>query len=203
MGETPPQVHETAVVDAGARLASGVRVWHFCHVMAGAELGEGCSLGQNVFVGRGVRVGAGSKVQNNVSLYEGVEIGERCFIGPSVVFTNVKTPRAEVSRRDAYLPTRVRDGASVGANATIVCGVTIGAYAVVGAGAVVTQDVADFRLVAGVPARTVGWACRCGVPLEPDLVCSACGKRYAVTKTPGEEQGPDGRSEEGITELTS
>jgi len=175
---TPPQVHPTAVIDEGARLAARVVVWHFCHVMPEAELGEACTLGQNVFVGRGVRIGAGTKIQNNVSVYSGVEIGERCFIGPSVVFTNVKTPRAEVKRRHLYEPTRIGDGASLGANATIVCGVTIGRYAMVGAGAVVTQDVRDNQLVVGVPARVAGWVCRCGAVLPGGLVCPECGRRY-------------------------
>ena len=180
-------VHPSAIVDDGARLGVGVHVWHFSHVMDGAEIGDGCTLGQNVFVARGVRVGAGSKIQNNVSLYEGVEIGERCFVAPSVVFTNVKTPRAEVSRREEYLPTRVEDGATLGANATIVCGVTIGRYAVVGAGAVVTRDVAPFRVVIGVPARDEGWACRCGVPLPPDLTCTECGRAYCTANSALEE----------------
>jgi len=172
------QIHPSAVVDEGARLGAGTRVWHFCHVMPGARIGADCVLGQNVFVGRDVRVGAGTKIQNNVSVYEGVTIGRRCFVGPSVVFTNVRTPRAEVERKDAFDPTRVRDGATLGANATVVCGVTIGRYAVVGAGAVVTEDVADHRLVHGVPARPRGWACRCGAILGEDLGCGECRRRY-------------------------
>ena len=129
------QVHPTAVIDKGARIGAGVRIWHFCHVMEGARIGAGCILGQNVFVGRGVPIGAGTKIQNNVSLYEGVRIGKGCFVGPSVVFTNVRTPRADVERKDAFEPTVIRDGATLGANSTIVCGVQIGRYAVVGAGA--------------------------------------------------------------------
>jgi len=172
------QVHPTAVVDAGARVGPGTRIWHFCHVMPGARIGAGCILGQNVFVGRGVSIGAGTKIQNNVSVYEGVRIGRRCFIGPSAVFTNVKTPRAEVERKDAYSRTLVRDGATIGANATIVCGTTIGRYAVVGAGAVVTRDVRDHRIVHGVPAREQGWACRCGAVLDDELACGECGSRY-------------------------
>ena len=186
-------IHPSAIVDDGARLGAGVHVWHFSHVMDGAEIGADCTLGQNVFVARGVRVGAGTKIQNNVSLYDGVEIGERCFIAPSVVFTNVKTPRAEVSRRDDYHSTRVEEGATLGANSTIICGVTIGRYAVVGAGAVVTRDVAPFRLMVGVPAREEGWACRCGVPLPPELACAECGRAYRTVDSALEEEAPQER----------
>jgi UDP-2-acetamido-3-amino-2,3-dideoxy-glucuronate N-acetyltransferase len=181
-------IHPTAVVDAGAQVGSGTRIWHFCHVMAGARIGPGCVLGQNVFVGRDVAVGAGTKIQNNVSVYEGVRIGQHCFIGPSAVFTNVKTPRAEIERKDAFVATVVEDGATIGANATIVCGATIGPYAVVGAGAVVTGDVAAHRLVHGVPAREHGWACRCGAVLDPGLACPACGRSYRSAGTGIEEQ---------------
>ncbi|MGQ0612743.1 MAG: acyltransferase [Planctomycetaceae bacterium] len=166
------------MVDPGARIGAGTRVWHFCHVMTGARIGPRCVLGQNVFVGRGVVVGQGSKIQNNVSLYEGVSLGRRCFVGPSVVFTNVSTPRAEVDRRGSFEPTRVRDGATLGANSTILCGTTIGSYALVGAGAVVTRDVPDHRVVVGVPARIRGWACACGKPLPASLACRSCGRRY-------------------------
>lgn len=182
-------VHPTAVVDEGARVEDGARVWHFCHVMAGAVVGRDCVLGQNVFVGRGVSIGEGSKIQNNVSVYEGVTIGERCFIGPSAVFTNVLTPRAEVERKDAFVPTDVRDGATIGANATILCGVTIGRYATVGAGAVVTRDVPDHALVTGVPARQAGWVCRCGGVLPAGLSCAECGRSY---RADGETIVPQG-----------
>lgn len=175
---SPSRIHPSAIVDDGARIGAGTRIWHFCHVMEGARIGRDCVLGQNVFVGRGVSIGAGSKIQNNVSVYEGVRIGKRCFVGPSAVFTNVKTPRAEVVRKGSFVDTEVRDGATIGANATIVCGVTIGKYAVVGAGAVVTRDVADQRLVQGVPARETGWACRCGAVLTKELACPDCGREY-------------------------
>ena len=172
------QVHPTAVIDKGARIGAGVRIWHFCHVMEGARIGAGCILGQNVFVGRGVPVGAGTKIQNNVSLYEGVRVGKGCFVGPSVVFTNVRTPRADVERKDAFEPTVIRDGATLGANSTIVCGVKIGRYAVVGAGAVVTKDVPEQRVAYGVPASLEGWACVCGAVLDDALACPDCGTRY-------------------------
>jgi UDP-2-acetamido-3-amino-2,3-dideoxy-glucuronate N-acetyltransferase len=173
-----PQVHATAVVDKGARVGSGTRIWHFCHVMEGARIGTKCILGQNVFVGRRVAIGDGTKIQNNVSVYEGVRIGRRCFVGPSAVFTNVKTPRAEVERKGSYRKTVLRDGATIGANATILCGATIGRYAVVGAGSVITADVPDHRVVYGVPARIRGWACRCGAVLDGALRCRECGRGY-------------------------
>ncbi len=161
-------VHPSAVVDPGASLGQGTKVWHFCHVMAGAVIGERCMLGQNCFVAGGVRLGDGVRVQNNVSLYEGVELEDDVFCGPSVVFTNVTHPRAFVSRREAFEKTLVRRGASLGANATVLPGVTVGEYAFVGAGAVVTSDVAPFALVVGVPARAVGWVSRAGERLTFD-----------------------------------
>lgn len=186
LGARPPKkafVHETAVVDPGAQLAAGAKVWHFAHVMPGARIGAGASLGQNVFVGPGVPVGAGARVQNNVSLYAGVEVGEEAFIGPSAVFTNVRHPRSHESRKDAFETTKVGRRATVGANATIRCGVTLGDYSFVGAGAVVTRDVPASAIVVGNPARLAGWACACGEklawPTEPEdgaqHVCSRCG----------------------------
>lgn len=155
----PAFVHESAVVDDGAVVGAGTRVWHFCHVSTGASIGTRCSLGQNVFIAPGVRIGDGVKIQNNVSVYEGVTLEDYVFCGPSMVFTNVRTPRSEYPRNATadYAPTLVRRGASIGANATIVCGVTIGASAFVAAGAVVTKDVPDYAMVAGVPARIIGF----------------------------------------------
>lgn len=177
-------VHPTAVVDDGVEIGDGSRIWHFCHLQTGCRLGADCNLGQNVYVGPGVEVGAGARVQNNVSLYPGVTIEEHVFLGPSMVFTNVRTPRADVERKDAFETTRVCTGASIGANATVVCGTTIGRYATVGAGAVVTTDVPDHALVLGVPAVQVGWMCRCGERLALDgrgqTACDRCGDRYRI-----------------------
>lgn len=154
--------HPTAVVDRGARVGAGTKIWHFCHVMSGAQIGPRCVLGQGVFVSGRARVGAGCRIQNNVSIYDGVVIDKDVFVGPSAVFTNVRNPRAAVDRRSMLESTIVSRGATIGANATIVCGVTIGEYAFVGAGAVVATDVAPHAVVTGVPARRSGWICRCG-----------------------------------------
>ena len=179
--------HATAVVEPGAVVGEGTRIWHFSHVMPGARIGRGCNLGQNVYVGRGVRIGDGVKIQNNVSVYEAVELEDHVFCGPSAVFTNVLEPRSEIERKDEFRRTLVRRGASLGANCTIVCGVTIGTYAFVGAGAVVTRDVPDYALVVGTPARFADWVCRCGARLRrPDLAageradCPACGRGYRL-----------------------
>jgi UDP-2-acetamido-3-amino-2,3-dideoxy-glucuronate N-acetyltransferase len=175
--------HPTAVIDAPCEIGEGTKIWHFCHVMASAAIGRNCTLGQNVFVDRNVRIGDGVKIQNNVSLYDGVVLEDRVFCGPSAVFTNVINPRSAISRKHEFRPTRVRRGATIGANATVVCGVTVGSHAMVGAGSVVTRDVPDHALVYGVPARLQGWVCECGVRLaeeRPSEVwgCPACGLAY-------------------------
>lgn len=175
--------HPSAVVDPGAQIGEGVRIWHFCHVSATAILGENCILGQNVFVGNGVTLGKGVKVQNNVSIYTGVVCEDDVFLGPSMVFTNVINPRSFVERKDEFRPTLVRRGASIGANATIVCGTTLGQYCMIGAGAVVTKNVPDFALVTGVPARQTGWVSRLGRRLKfqhGEAFCPESGERYLL-----------------------
>lgn len=178
--------HESAIVDEDALIGDGSRIWHFVHVCAGARIGSGVSLGQNVFVGAGAVIGNNCKVQNNVSLYDCVELEDDVFCGPSAVFTNVTNPRAAVNRKAEYRPTLVRRGATLGANCTIVCGITIGVHAFVGAGAVVTRDVPDHALVTGVPARQVGWMSRYGerlaLPLDGDgeAHCPATGEHYLL-----------------------
>lgn len=173
-------IHESAYVDEGAQIGAGTRVWHFCHILGGAVIGERCSLGQNVVVMNGVRIGNNVKIQNNVSVYEGVELEDDVFCGPSMVFTNVINPRSHVSRKSEYLRTLVKRGATIGANATIICGATLGEYSFVGAGSVVKSDVPAFALVVGVPARRVGWMCQCGTRLPDSGAgrCSACGSTY-------------------------
>jgi len=174
-------VHESSYVDEGARIGAGTKIWHFCHILGGAVIGERCNLGQNVVVMPGARLGDNVKVQNNVSIYEGVELEDDVFCGPSCVFTNVLNPRSHVSRKHEYQKTLVRRGSSIGANATIVCGVTLGEYAFIGAGAVVTSDVPAYGLMVGVPARRVGWMCQCGerLPITDGTgSCAACGSRY-------------------------
>lgn len=179
-------VHDTAIVDEGAQIGQGTRIWHWVHVCGGARIGEKCSLGQNVFVGNDVLIGSNVKIQNNVSVYDAVTLEDDVFCGPSMVFTNVYNPRSQVPRKDEYMRTLVKKGASLGANCTIICGVTIGEYAFVGAGAVVNRDVRPYALVAGVPGRHIGWMSRFGerldLPLEGDgeAHCPATGTRYRL-----------------------
>lgn len=181
MSETP-FVHPSAIVDEGAVLGPGTKVWHFCHVMSGAKIGARCSFGQNCFVGSRVTIGDNARVQNNVSIYDLVTLEDDVFLGPSMVFTNVLTPRAAFPRKDGYAPTLVRKGATIGANATVICGNEIGEAAMVAAGAVVTKDVLPFSLVAGVPARHIGWVCRCGerLPAGAHPACTPCGRKYQL-----------------------
>jgi UDP-2-acetamido-3-amino-2,3-dideoxy-glucuronate N-acetyltransferase len=177
-------VHESSYVDEGALIGRDTRVWHFCHVMAGAQIGDSCSIGQNVVVMPGVRLGRNVKVQNNVSIYEGVECEDDVFLGPSMVFTNVVNPRSHVSRKHEYRPTIVRRGASIGANATIVCGHELGEYCFIAAGAVVTRNVPPYALMAGVPARRLGWMCQCGERLAEsgaDMRCEFCATQYTLS----------------------
>jgi UDP-2-acetamido-3-amino-2,3-dideoxy-glucuronate N-acetyltransferase len=173
-------VHQSAYVDEGAKVGAGTRIWHFCHVNKGAVIGERCSLGQNVVVMNDVIIGNNVKIQNNVSVYDAVELEDDVFCGPSMVFTNVINPRSHVPRKDEYQRTRVKKGASIGANATIVCGVTLGEYSFIGAGTVVTDDVAPYALIVGVPGKRIGWMCECGERLADsgNGACVACGKQY-------------------------
>ncbi len=173
--------HDSAIIDVGASIGDGTKVWHFSHVCGGAKIGASCTLGQNVYVAPTAVIGDRVRIQNNVSIYDGVVLADDVFVGPSAVFTNVINPRSEVSRKHEYLATRVEVGATIGANATVVCGTTLGCYAFVGAGAVVTRDVRPFALVVGVPARQLGWMCRCGVRLglvDGKATCADCHRRY-------------------------
>src|SRR5688572_13742265 len=178
-------VHESSYVDEPFEIGEGTKIWHFSHVMAGSRIGRRCNIGQNVVISPDVRIGDNVKLQNNVSIYTGVELEDDVFCGPSMVFTNVVNPRSHVSRKDEYRRTLVKRGASIGANATVVCGHTIGRYAFIGAGAVVTRDIPDYALVVGNPGRIAGWMCQCGIKLgfsrdkeSQSCTCEACGKSY-------------------------
>lgn len=175
-------VHPSSFIDSDVEIGTGTQIWHFCHVQSGARIGEHCSLGQNVNISNNVSIGNGVKIQNNVSIYEGVELEDYVFCGPSCVFTNDLTPRSKFPKgRAGYKKTLVKKGASIGANATIVCGHTIGKWAMIGAGAVVVSDVPNYALMLGVPARRTGWVCECGVVLKEDLYCEVCERKYKKT----------------------
>ena len=171
-------IHESAWVDQPCEIGEGTRIWHFSHILVGAVVGRDCVIGQNVMIGSGVVVGNGCKIQNNVSLYDGVVLEDGVFCGPSCTFTNVLNPRAEIERKHEFRPTKIGRGATIGANATIICGVELGAYAFVAAGAVVTKNVPRFALVAGVPAKQIGWMSHAGERLGGDLTCPRTGRRY-------------------------
>lgn len=176
-------VHESSFIDDDVIIGNGTKIWHFCHIQRGARIGNNCSFGQNVNVSNNVHIGNGVKVQNNVSIYEGVELEDFVFCGPSMVFTNDLTPRAEYPKGHAgYKPTIVRRGATIGANATVVCGHELGAYCTIAAGAVVTRDVRSHALMAGVPAIQIGWVCKCGQVLNEDHKCPDCHRQYQLVK---------------------
>ena len=186
-------IHPTGIVDENVEIGEGTKIWHFCHIQSGARIGKYCSFGQNVNVSNDVRIGSGVKVQNNVSIYEGVELEDYVFCGPSMVFTNDLTPRARFPKGKAgYKKTLVKHDASLGANCTIVCGHTIGEFAMIAAGAVVTTDVPAHALMVGIPARKKGWVCACGKVLSGNLVCVACGRKYHETEK-GLEESDVGR----------
>lgn len=170
--------HPTSIIDEGCHIGDGSKIWHFCHLMGTAHIGENCILGQNVFIGNRVILGNNVKVQNNVSVYEGVVCEDDVFLGPSMVFTNVINPRSAVNRKSEFKTTLVKKGSSIGANATLVCGVTLGEYCFIGAGAVVTKDVKPYALMVGVPAKQKGWVSRAGEILGNDLICPATGEKY-------------------------
>jgi UDP-2-acetamido-3-amino-2,3-dideoxy-glucuronate N-acetyltransferase len=175
-------LHPTSIRDEEVMIGAGTKIWHFSHVLSGSKIGKNCNIGQNVVIGPDVNIGNGCKIQNNVSVYKGVTLEDGVFCGPSMVFTNIINPRAEIRKMDQVRPTLVKKGATIGANATIVCGVTLGRYCFIGAGALVNEDILDHALVVGNPAKQIGWACECGEGLKDGLRCRACGKRYEKTK---------------------
>lgn len=174
-------VHKSSYIDDDVMIGAGTKIWHFCHIQKGARLGKNCSLGQNVNVANNVKIGNGVRIQNNVSVYEGVEIEDNVFCGPSCVFTNVTLPRAHFPVHGVYVKTLIKEGASLGANSTVVCGHTVGRSALIAAGAVVTKDVKDYALMAGVPARQIGWVCECGARLDEKTLSCKCGRHYQLT----------------------
>lgn len=192
-------VHSSSIIDEGVEIGEGTKIWHFCHIQSGAKIGKNCSLGQNVNISNHVKLGDGVRVQNNVSVYEGVELEDYVFCGPSMVFTNDLTPRSRYPKGHNYKKTLIRHDVTLGANCTIVCGHTVGEYATIAAGAVVTKNVEPHALMAGVPARRTGWVCECGLPLKNGMSCLACGKEYTLEKgklkpcagdrNPGESDG--------------
>ena len=185
MGTSSIYIHPTAIVDEGATIGPGTKVWHWTHIGSGAVIGENCSFGQNVYVGNAVNIGNNVRVQNNVSIYDGVVLEDDVFCGPSMVFTNVINPRSHVNRKQEYKPTVVKKGASIGANVTIVCGNTVSEYAFIGAGSVVTKDVQAYALMIGNPAKRTGWMCRCGEKFEKKLgtqICSKCQTKFDITE---------------------
>ncbi len=184
MGESGYFCHETSFIDEGVEIGEGTRIWHFSHLLTGAKIGRNCIIGQNVCIERGAVIGDGCKIQNNVSIYTGVTLEDGVFCGPSCVFTNVYNPRAFIERKHEYKPTLVKKGATIGANAAIVCGLTIGRYALIAAGALVRKDVPDYAVVAGVPARHIGWVCKCGTTLKAEkgpVSCPYCGNEYILS----------------------
>lgn len=192
-------VHESAYVDEPVSIGKGTKIWHFSHVRSGAQIGENCNIGQNVYIGQDVWIGRNVKIQNNVSVYERVTLEDDVFCGPSMVFTNVINPRSHIPRKHEFKPTLVRCGASLGANCTIICGITIGRYAMIGAGSTVTKDVPDYAFIVGAPARRLGWVCACGVRLElkeEHAVCQECEATYVMEEgsiVPAKEKSPQER----------
>jgi UDP-2-acetamido-3-amino-2,3-dideoxy-glucuronate N-acetyltransferase len=179
------QVHASAIIDENVTIGSGTKIWHFSHISSGANIGNNCSLGQNVYVGAKVKIGNNVKIQNNVSVYEGVEIEDNVFCGPSMVFTNVYNPRSSINRKNEFRKTLVKNGATIGANATIVCGITIGEHAFIGAGSVIKRNVKPFEIMVGVPGRHIGWMCSCGVRLPftsefKVVACNVCGLMFML-----------------------
>ncbi len=186
MSDRPYYVHESSYIDEPCQIGAGTKIWHFSHIMQNAQIGENCNIGQNVVISPNVVLGSGVKIQNNVSVYSGVICEDDVFLGPSCVFTNVTNPRSFINRKDEFKTTLIKKGASIGANATIVCGNTIGRYALIGAGAVVTKDVPDYALIAGNPGRIIGYVCRCGERLEfndqGQAKCPTCGLKYGISE---------------------